>query len=58
MYCSCGGETISKKVVREKKVIVEFEECKFCGRVEVIWVAEGYQLHTCGQWIRYDINTG
>jgi len=33
MQCSCGGSTTSHEVVREKKVVGEFEQCTACGRV-------------------------
>jgi len=32
MQCSCGGETGSHKVVRDKQVVAEYEKCTSCGQ--------------------------
>ena len=32
MQCSCGGETVTHKVVENKVVIGKFEQCRACGR--------------------------
>lgn len=37
MQCTCGGETIDKDVIRNKKKAGEYRECRRCGRMSWIW---------------------
>jgi uncharacterized Zn finger protein len=38
MQCKCGGETSSHTVIRKKKEVGSFEQCKACGRV--LWIVK------------------
>jgi hypothetical protein len=40
MQCNCGGETNEHTIVRDKKIVCEYQKCKSCGR----------QLVTAGQY--------
>lgn len=33
MQCSCGGETESRVVIRQKAPVARYERCKACGRI-------------------------
>jgi len=38
MQCQCGGETSTHNVVRNKKQVGEFEQCRACGRI--CWIGD------------------
>jgi hypothetical protein len=42
MQCSCGGSTIDRKVIRDKKTAGEYMYCQSCGRVT--WLFQTNQL--------------
>ncbi len=44
MQCSCGSETVDKKVIRDKKTAGEYAECVKCGRILWRWKTEELEM--------------
>ena len=48
MQCSCGGETLDRKVIRDKKLAGEYARCPNCGRILWLWKSEELKQEIAG----------